>query len=246
MTAPKAAAATAAAAIRVARRTGLLPKPSVPPRRATVKAVAEGVRMAEGGVTMRSPETGPVGPEITATALRTNVRPDRAWVAGRPAVLLFHGRDNKGAARGIVQSVRNAYGDARAVVTVNIVDLSEFPRLVRRAVDADLDRAFDAEAANLRGDRDPESHIVIVADYDGSLTSAWDVAGADTVVNAVVLDAEWRIRARGREPGLDDLVVAALAGLVEPQRPGRPARARSARPSSDANPSSAASARQAT
>jgi hypothetical protein len=190
----------------------------------------------------RVPATGSSGPDITAPAVRTNLCANRAWVDGRPVVVVFHGRDNRDAARALVQSVRNVYRHATSVVTVNVVDLSMFPRVLRRVVNSDLEKAFDAEAANLPGDRDPESHVIIVADYDGSLTRAWGVSDADTVVSAVVLDGDWLIRERSREPGLDHTVLAALGALTGSQ----PATSRSAPAMSAEEPSSTATARQQT
>jgi hypothetical protein len=160
------------------------------------------------------PAPGSVAPDITASALRTNVRPDRAWAGRRPVVLIFHSRDNRDAARAVVQSIRNVYDHASLVATVNVVDLSMFPKLLRPMVNSDLNKAFDAEVANLRGDRDPESHVVILADYDGSLTRAWGVADAATIVSAVVLDGEWRVHARAAGVGVEDAVLSALAALA--------------------------------
>jgi hypothetical protein len=160
------------------------------------------------------PAPGSVAPDITASALRTNVCPDRAWAGGRPVVLIFHSRDNRDAARGVVQSIRNVYNDASLVATVNVVDLSMFPKLLRPMVNADLNKAFDVEAANLRADRDPESHIVILPDYDGSLTRAWGVADAASVVSAIVLDGDWRVQARASGTGVEDAVLSALAALA--------------------------------
>jgi hypothetical protein len=180
-----------------------------------------------------SPEsTAPeiTAPEITAPALRTGVRPDREWARGRRVVVLFHSRDNRDAARAVVQGVRNVYGEAADVGTVNVVDLSMFPRLLRPMVNADLERAFAAEAANLPGTRDAESYIVIVPDHDGKLTRAWGVSDAATTVSAVVLDEGWRERARASGAGAGDAVLAALAALEVHATTGS---ATDARPASD-------------
>ena len=157
---------------------------------------------------------GAVGPDVTEHAHTTGVRPGRAWANGRPVVLIFHGRDNQDAARAVVQTVRNTYTHAASVVTVNIVDVSMFPRTMRRLVRSDLDKAFDHEVANLPGDRDPESHIVIVADHNGALTRSWGFRDTDRVVSCVILDADWRIRLRAAEPALDRAVMRTLGGLV--------------------------------
>jgi hypothetical protein len=142
---------------------------------------------------------GALAPEITVPALRTGVVPDRGWGNGRAVVVLFHSRDNRDDARAVVQSVRNVYGEATDVGTVNVVDLSMFPRLLRPMVNADLDRAFTAEAANLPGSRDPESYLVIVPDHDGKLTREWGVSDAAKVEARVV-----RARQLAGQPVADD------------------------------------------
>jgi len=163
---------------------------------------------------MNVAEAGSVAPDLTVQAHRTGICPNRAWVDGRPAVLIFHGRDNQDTARGLIQIVRNVYTDATSVVTVNIVDLSMFPRTMRRLVRSDLDKAFDREALNLPGDRDPESHIVIVGDYSGGLTRSWGFRDTDRLVSCAVLDADWRVRSRTIEPALDRAVMRTLGELL--------------------------------
>ncbi len=145
---------------------------------------------------MSTAQVGSLAPDVTVTAFRTDVCPDRSWVDGRPAVLIFHGRENRDVACAVAQTVRNIYTDATSVITLSVVDLSMFPRVMRRLVRSDLDRAFDHAAVNLSGDRDPESHIIIIPDHSGEMTRAWGFRDTDRIVSCVVLDADWRVHAR--------------------------------------------------
>jgi hypothetical protein len=122
---------------------------------------------------MEGQPTGETAPDISAPAFSTRLVPDRAWIAGRPLAVLFHGRENQDEARGVIQTIRNKWRDAETLVTVNLVDLSMFPRVMRKLVNYDLGKVFDAEAASLPGDLDQDSHIVIVPDFDGKMTKAW-------------------------------------------------------------------------
>lgn len=157
---------------------------------------------------------GSVAPAITVEAHRTGISLDRAWVSGRPVVLVFHGRENRDVARGLVQAVRNVHTHATSVVTANIVDLSPFPRTMRRVVRHDLDKAFEHAVVNLSGDRDPESHVIIVPDHKAEVVQAFGVEGCVRTVAAVVLDGDWRIRLQATEPGLDRAVLRALEEVL--------------------------------
>lgn len=164
---------------------------------------------------MADQPAGETAPDIREPAFSTRLVPNRAWVAGRPLVILFHSRENQDEARGVIQAIRNKWRSAETLVTVNLIDLSMFPRVLRRLVNSDLGKAFDAEAANLPGDLDPDSHIVIVPDFDGKTTKAWGVPDAATVVNGVVVDPEWRICARARGAAVESVVMRALSDLVD-------------------------------
>jgi hypothetical protein len=159
--------------------------------------------------------TGEIAPDISDPAFNTRLVPDRAWVAGRPLVVLFHSRENQDEARGVIQAVRNKWRSAETLVTVNLVDLSMFPRILRKLVHHDLGKAFEAEAANLPGDLDPDSHIIIVPDFDGKMTKAWGVSDAATVVNGVVVDSEWRICTRAHGAEVETVVMRALAEALD-------------------------------
>jgi hypothetical protein len=163
---------------------------------------------------MADQPAGETAPDISEPAFSTRLVPDRAWVAGRPLVVLFYSRENQDDARGVTQVIRNKWRDAQTLVTVNLIDLSMFPRLLRRLVNSDLTKAFDAEVANLPGDLDPESHIVIVPDFDGKMTQAWGVTDAAKVVSAVVVDSAWKICARARGAEVEPVVMRALSDLV--------------------------------
>ncbi len=158
--------------------------------------------------------TGETAPDIKEPAFSTRLVPDRAWVAGRPLVVLFYSRENQDDARAVTQVIRNKWRDAQTLVTINLIDLSMFPRIVRRLVNSDLTKAFDAEVENLPGDLDPESHIVIIADFDGKMTQAWGVCDAAEVINAVVVDSQWKICARARGAEVESVVTRELTAMV--------------------------------
>ncbi|MGD0603318.1 MAG: hypothetical protein ABSA53_06925 [Streptosporangiaceae bacterium] len=163
---------------------------------------------------MADAQAGEKAPDIREPAFGTRLVPDRAWVAGRPLVVLFYSRENQDDARAVTQVIRNKWRDAQDLVTINLIDLSMFQRLVRKLVNSDLTKAFDVEVANLPGDLDPESHIIIVPDFDGKMTRAWGVSDAAQVVNAVVVDAQWRICARARGAEVESVVMRALSAMV--------------------------------
>jgi hypothetical protein len=164
---------------------------------------------------MTNQPKGETAPDIKEPAFSTRLVPDRAWLAGRPLAVLFHGRENQDEARGILQVIRNKWRDAETLVTVNLVDVSMFPRLMRKLVNFDLGKVFDAEQANLPDDLDPESHIVIVPDFDGKMTKAWGVSEAATVVSGIVVDAGGQIRARASGPEVESVMMRALADALD-------------------------------
>lgn len=164
--------------------------------------------------------TGVAAPDIRQEAFNTRLVPDRAWVAGRPVAILFHSRENQDEARAVIQTIRNKWRSAETLVTLNLVDLSMFPRVMRKLVNHDLGKVFEAEAANLPGDLDPESHIVIVPDFDGKMTKAWGVSDAATVVNGVVVDSEWKVCARAHGSDVESVVMRALSEALD-RRPTR-------------------------
>lgn len=166
---------------------------------------------------MADEPTSETAPDIKEPAFRTQLVPDRAWLGGRPVAVLFHGRENQDEARGVIQVIRNKWPWAHTLVTVNLVDVSMFPRVMRKLVNYDLTQAYSTEEANLPGQYDAESHIVIVPDYDGKITKAWGIADAAAVVSAAVVDSAGRIRARARGAAVESVVMRTLADILDEQ-----------------------------
>ena len=162
-------------------------------------------------------EVGDIGPEISDGAYRTKIVPDRAWAKGRPCVLLFHGRENQETARAVVQSIRNVYPSSETVTTISVVDLSMFSLTMRKLVNYDLEKVWEHENANLHGNLDAESHIVIIADHKGRNTARWGVQDAATVLTAVVVDRDWRIRRKISGDSAIDAVVGSVTSLLREQ-----------------------------
>ncbi len=109
---------------------------------------------------------------------------------GHPLVLLFHTQDTASSAQSINESIRKHHPDPNVITVVNIVDLHAVPRMFRKIAERAMRSSFNEAAASLDSSFNPDECIVIVADWDGSITKAMGFENVDDVPGIAILDAK--------------------------------------------------------
>lgn len=138
---------------------------------------------------------------------------------GKPAVLLFLARETADDGPPINAQVRESYPWAADLMTASVVDLHIVPRLVRGIAEAAMRLAYDKAVERFPREFkppqpgvivNPEDYILILPDWDGSVTKAFGMRNPAKTPGLAVLNQHGEVV--GVQQG-GDLAIAALGFL---------------------------------
>lgn len=136
----------------------------------------------------------------------------------KPVVLVFAGKSASEQAKGISKTV--AQEMKGSVNLISILRLAGVPKMARPLAKRDLKKVYEQASGEAVADRqargalvgDPARLVVMLCDWDGSVSQAYGITGADDEAVAVVVDQAGTIQTvvRGADAGRQ--VVAHFAG----------------------------------
>ncbi len=133
---------------------------------------------------------------------------------GVPLVLAFASRATTEMVPPFRAALRQRFPDPGKVIVASIVDTSNVPRLMRKVARGALGKRFNDLAAGLAPGQDPESYIVILPDWSGTVASALGIGESEEHLAVAVIDAAGGLAGTytGDEPL--EATVELLEGLI--------------------------------
>jgi hypothetical protein len=110
-----------------------------------------------------------------------------------PLLLIFHGHAGADTAFNINAAVREYYPDIDQVQVASIVDLQHIPRYMRSAVSLTLSDAYRQAAKRIPDHLDPTEYIVILPDWEGKVTSSFEMQERVFDIGLVLIANPWQI-----------------------------------------------------
>lgn len=109
---------------------------------------------------------------------------------GKPAVLLFHTQETAEGAAVVNSSLRaqDEYKNCDSLFIANIVDLHSVPKLFRGFAEKAMKESYEKAAASLPPNVDPASMVLILPDWDGSVTKTFGLKDTNKTAAIAVLD----------------------------------------------------------
>jgi prolycopene isomerase len=120
------------------------------------------------------------GREITLNAL------------AQPAVLLFHTQETAGDAAKVNAALRAvaAYGTPEKLFIANVVDLHSVPKLFRGFAENAMKDSYKQAASSLPTGADPKYFVIILPDWDSSVTQGFALGDTSKVMGFAVLNTQ--------------------------------------------------------
>ena len=114
---------------------------------------------------------------------------------GKPAVLIFHTQETSEEAAQVNAAIRavEAYTKAENLLIANVVDLRTVPKLFRNFAERAMRSSYEEAAAALPEGLNAEDYVLILPDWDGTVTNAADLKDVNQMAGVVVLDAQGNI-----------------------------------------------------
>ena len=115
---------------------------------------------------------------------------------GKPAMLLFHTQETAEQAAKVNATVRNVeqFTKAENLFVANVVDLHAVPKLFRNFAERAMKTSYADATATLPADLIPEDYVIILPDWDGSVTKAAGLENVNEQVGVVLLDEAGNIQ----------------------------------------------------
>ena len=103
-------------------------------------------------------------------------------------LLIFHGYQTASYVAEITRTVRINYPSPEQVLIAAVADLRIVPRLLRGSAKVIIRNAYHDAAKQIPDGQDPADHIIILADWNGSLFSAFQVPPTNRQVALVLVN----------------------------------------------------------
>ena len=146
---------------------------------------------------------GQPGPRFALSAISSGreVGPDTC--RGAPCMLLFHNHHTLAAVSAVQAAVRATHQVADRPILASVLDLSSVPRVMRKLATSGMQNGYRQAAQQLPSGLLPVDYIIILPDWDGSVTRAFQWQNVDKQPALVLLDEAWIVRDRyqGDDPG---------------------------------------------
>jgi hypothetical protein len=128
-------------------------------------------------------------PKATLTAIGSGRKIDLRQT-GSLTLLVCHGQDSADMATQVHSAVRERYPLASTLMTASLVNLKIVPRMLRGVVEGVIRKAYKDAVGRLEKDQNPKDYIVILPDWDGSVTAALGLRNTASNAGVAILDGE--------------------------------------------------------
>ena len=112
---------------------------------------------------------------------------------GTPLLLVFHGHAGSETAFNINATVRDHYPKSEQLLIASVVDLHHIPRYMRSAVELTLSAAYRQSANRIPQELDPTEYVIILPDWEGQVTEAFNMTERINDIGLVLLTNPWQI-----------------------------------------------------
>lgn len=135
---------------------------------------------------------------------------------GRTIVVVFSGRDSVEQAQQIGQTIRSRY-DLYALPLVSVLDMHGIPRMMQGLAKGRIQSGYEElvktatgalQAAGKPMPADPSQAIIMLPDWDGSVTRSFGLQAVDQQAVAVLIDGNGYIRGYGAGAQGGDQILA--------------------------------------
>jgi phytoene dehydrogenase-like protein len=128
-------------------------------------------------------------PDVTLKAIGSGREVSLRGI-GKPAVLLFHTQETADEAAKVNAAIRavKACQTPDQLFIANVVDLHAVPKLFRNFAESAMKDSYKKAAETLPTEANPSEYVLILPDWDGSLTKAAGLSDVDKTAGVIVLD----------------------------------------------------------
>ena len=158
---------------------------------------------------------GAPAPPFTLTALGSgrSVSPGSREHA---LLLVFHDQNTVGQVQAMQESVRSRYADARQLQIASVVNMKPVPVFLRGAAETVMKGSYAKAAAAMPPGLDAADYVVILLDWDGSVSHAYGARKIGRQPRLVLLDPQGEVSAVYQDAEIGAAALAMVERLLGP------------------------------
>ncbi len=131
-------------------------------------------------------------PKVTLTAIGSGRKIDLRQT-GILTLLVCHGRESAEEATQVHTAVRQRFPQPSTLLAASLVNLKIVPRMFRGVAESAIRKAYQEAVTRLEQGQKPEEYIVILPDWDGSVTAALGLHNTASTPGVAILDGEGNV-----------------------------------------------------
>lgn len=155
-------------------------------------------------------------PKFKLTAVATGRNFDLKDFRSRYVLLLFVSPTNARSSREVVIRVRKAFPNFEQLPIAVVVNLHTVPRFFRGTVERIMESAYRDAAAEIPVEFDPADHLILLPDWEGTITNAYHADNSDREVHLRLVDPEGNMdMSLAGMPSIDPLISHLKSQLMQ-------------------------------
>ena len=131
-------------------------------------------------------------------------------------LLVFHDQNTVEEVQRMQERVRSRYADARQLQIASVVNMKPVPVFLRGTAEAVMKRSYAKAAAAMPPGLDAADYVVILLDWDGSVSDAYGARKIARRPRLVLLDPQGAVSAVHQDAEISAAALAMVEGLLGP------------------------------
>ncbi len=145
-----------------------------------------------GKVQTTPQESSVRAPKVTLTAIGSGRKIDLRQT-GILTLLVCHGRESADEATQLHTALRQRFPQPSTLLAASLVNLKIVPRMFRGVAESAIRKAYQEGISRLDEGIKPEEYIVILPDWDGSVSTALGLHNTPSNPGVAILDGEGNV-----------------------------------------------------
>ena len=155
---------------------------------------------------------GAAAPPFTLTALGSG-RTISSSGSGHALLLVFHDQNTVDRVQLMQETVRSRYGDARELQIASVVNMKAVPVFLRGTAESVMKSSYTKAAASMPEGLDAADYVVILLDWDGSVSKAYGAQKISHRPRLVLLDPQGVVSGVHQDAEIGEAALTMVEGL---------------------------------
>jgi hypothetical protein len=140
---------------------------------------------------------------------------------GAALLLVFHDQNTVDKVQAMQEAIRSQYADAQQLKIASVVNMKPVPVFLRSTAETIMKGSYAKAAAAMPPGLDPADYVVILLDWDGSVSAAYGAQKIERQPRLVLVDAGGTVQGIHQGEEIRQQALAMVQSLLGPSASGQ-------------------------